>query len=131
MTPIYNFLAKDKLPSDPKEESVVRRTTYSYVFVENKLYRRGFNIPLFKCVEESKIPHIQHVIHEGINAQHLVGRSLVRKALRTRYYWSTMELDAKEHVKRCDKCQRHGDMHLAPPKELKTLSSPWSFAWWA
>ncbi|MCI80442.1 gypsy retrotransposon integrase-like protein, partial [Trifolium medium] len=22
-------------------------------------------------------------------------------------------------------------MHLAPPSELKSLSSPWPFAWWA
>ncbi|MCI86386.1 hypothetical protein A2U01_0107667, partial [Trifolium medium] len=40
-----------------------------------------------------------------------------------------MQSDAKEHVKKCDKCQRHGDMNLAPPVELKTLSSPWPFAW--
>ena len=31
---------------------------------------------------------------------------------------------------KCDKCQRHADMHLAPAHELKTLSSPWPFTWW-
>ncbi|MCI34024.1 gag-pol precursor, partial [Trifolium medium] len=41
-----------------------------------------------------------------------------------------MQTDAKEHVKKCDKCQRHDDMHLAPPIKLKKLSSPWPFAWW-
>jgi hypothetical protein len=41
-----------------------------------------------------------------------------------------MQADAKEHVKKCDKCQKHGDMHIAPPSELKSLSSPWPFAWW-
>jgi hypothetical protein len=41
-----------------------------------------------------------------------------------------MQQDSKEHVKKCDKCQRHADMHLAPPNELKSLSSPWPFAWW-
>ncbi|MCI67650.1 hypothetical protein A2U01_0088909, partial [Trifolium medium] len=53
-----------------------------------------------------------------------------RKALRVGFYWPTMQSDAKEHIKKCDKCQRHDDMHLAPPVELKTLSSPWPFAWW-
>ncbi|GAU46380.1 hypothetical protein TSUD_280790 [Trifolium subterraneum] len=52
------------------------------------------------------------------------------KALRVGYYWPTIQQDAKEHVKKCDKCQRHADMHLAPPHELKSLSSPWPFAWW-
>ncbi|MCI36880.1 gypsy retrotransposon integrase-like protein, partial [Trifolium medium] len=55
---------------------------------------------------------------------------LARKALRAGYYWPTMQEDAKEYVKKCDKCQRHGDMHIAPPNELRTLSSPWPFAWW-
>ncbi|MCI38555.1 gypsy retrotransposon integrase-like protein [Trifolium medium] len=41
-----------------------------------------------------------------------------------------MQADAKEHVKKCDKCQRHGDMHLASPSKLRSLSSPWPFAWW-
>ncbi|PNX76230.1 retrotransposon-related protein [Trifolium pratense] len=66
----------------------------------------------------------------GQNKYLIGGHSLARKALRGGFYWPTMQTDSKEHVKKCDKCQRHGDMHLAPPNELKTLSSPWSFAWW-
>ncbi|GAU41698.1 hypothetical protein TSUD_94190 [Trifolium subterraneum] len=83
-----------------------------------------------KCADEATADYILREIHEGINSQHLGGRSLARKALRAGYYWPTMQHDAKEHVKKCDKCQRHGDMHLAPPHELKSLSSPWPFAWW-
>ncbi|PNX57698.1 retrotransposon-related protein, partial [Trifolium pratense] len=94
------------------------------------MYRRGFSIPLLKCVEESEVSEILSEIHEGINGQHIGGRSLARKALRAGFYWSTMQADAKEHVQKCDKCQQHGDMHLAPPSELKMLSSPWPFSWW-
>ena len=130
MTPVYNYLTNGELPADEKEVSVSKRKACSYVLVENKLYRRGFSIPLLKCLEEDKVPDVLQEIHDGINAQHLGGRSLARKALRAGYYWPTMQHDAKEHVKKCDKCQRHGDMHLAPPNELKTLSSPWPFAWW-
>ncbi|KAI5436890.1 hypothetical protein KIW84_023130 [Lathyrus oleraceus] len=131
MTPIYNYLTRDELPADPKEATTVKRRACSYVLLEGKLYRRGFSIPLLKCVEEEKVPDILGEIHRGINAQHLGGRSLARKALRAGYYWPTMQNDSKEHVKRCDKCQRHADMHLAPPNDLKSLSSPWPFAWWA
>jgi len=38
--------------------------------------------------------------------------------------------DAQVYVNLCDKCQRHWDMHLAPPAELTSLVSPWPFAWW-
>ncbi|KAI5387173.1 hypothetical protein KIW84_073357 [Lathyrus oleraceus] len=130
MTPIYNYLTRDELPADPKEATTVKRRACSYVLLEGKLYRRGFSIPLLKCVEEEKVPDILGEIHRGINAQHLGGRSLARKALRAGYYWPTMQNDSKEHVKRCDKCQRHADMHLAPPNDLKSLSSQWPFAWW-
>ncbi|GAU43618.1 hypothetical protein TSUD_185110 [Trifolium subterraneum] len=82
------------------------------------------------CIEEARVEFILQEIHEGINGQHIGGRSLARKALRAGYYWPTMQNDAKDHVLRCDKCQRHGDMHLAPANELKTLISPWPFAWW-
>ncbi|CAJ2645722.1 unnamed protein product [Trifolium pratense] len=130
MTPVFEFLNNGKLPLDKKEAAKVKRRVCAYVILNGKMYRRGFSIPLLRCVEESKVASILSEIHEGINGQHVGGRSLARKALRAGFYWPTMQADAKEHVKKCDKCQRHGDMHLAPPNELKTLSSPWPFSWW-
>ncbi|XP_058742696.1 uncharacterized protein LOC131615241 [Vicia villosa] len=130
MTPVYNFLTKDELPTDVKEASAIKRRACSYTIVENKLYRRGFSIPLLKCVNASQALEILQELHEGISGQHLGGRSLARKSLRSGYYWPTMQQDAKEHVQKCDKCQRHADMHLAPPNELKSLSSPWPFSTW-
>ncbi|XP_058769358.1 uncharacterized protein LOC131643219 [Vicia villosa] len=130
MTPVYNFLTKNKLPSDQKEAATVKRRSCSYIVIEDKLYRRGFSIPLLKCLDSAQALEVLQEIHEGINAQHLGGRSLARKALRAGYYWPTMQQDTKDHVQRCDKCQRHADMHFAPSNELTSLSSPWPFAWW-
>ncbi|CAJ2652721.1 unnamed protein product [Trifolium pratense] len=130
MTPVFEFLNTGNLPLDKKEAAKVKRRACAYVILNGKMYRRGFSIPLLRCVEESEVASILGEIHEGINGQHVGGRSLARKALRAGFYWPTMQADAKEHVKKCDKCQRHGDMHLAPPNELKTLSSPWPFSWW-
>ncbi|GAU10124.1 hypothetical protein TSUD_420000, partial [Trifolium subterraneum] len=130
MSPVYNFLKSNTLPVDAKEAAKIRKRACSYVLLDDKLYRRGFSIPLLKCVEEARVEFILQEIHEGINGQHIGGRSLARKALRAGYYWPTMQIDARDHVLKCDKCQRHGDMHLAPANELKTIISPWPFAWW-
>ncbi|CAJ2641456.1 unnamed protein product [Trifolium pratense] len=130
MTPVFEFLNTGNLPLDKKEAAKVKRRACAYVILNGKMYRRGFSIPLLRCVEEGEVASILGEIHEGINGQHIGGRSLARKALRAGFYWPTMQADAKEHVKKCDKCQRHGDMHLAPPNELRTLSSPWPFSWW-
>ncbi|GAU40562.1 hypothetical protein TSUD_35790 [Trifolium subterraneum] len=127
---VYNFLKSNTLPADSKEATKIRKRACSYVLLDDKLYRRGFSIPLLKCVEETRIEFILQEIHEGINEQHIGGRSLARKALRAGYYWPTMQNNAKDHVLKCEKCQRHGDMHIAPANELKTLISPWPFAWW-
>ncbi|GAU50359.1 hypothetical protein TSUD_409320 [Trifolium subterraneum] len=99
MAPVYNFLKSNTLPADAKEATKIRKRAFSYVLLDDKLYRRGFSIPLLK-------------------------------SLRAGYYWPTMQNDAKDHVLKCDKCQRHGDMHIAPANELKTLISPWPFSWW-
>ena len=123
MTPIHDYLTKGKLPDNPKEAAVVRRRACSYILAEGKLYMRGFSIPLLKCIDQSWEDNVLLEIHEGISDQHLGGRSIARKALRVRYYWPTMQYDTKEHVRKCDKFQWQGDMHLAPPNELKSLSS--------
>ncbi|XP_058783370.1 uncharacterized protein LOC131658050 [Vicia villosa] len=86
MTPVYNFLTKDELPADAKEASAIKRRACSYTIIEDKLYRRGFSIPLLKCVDASQAFEILQELHEGINGQHLGGRSLARKALRAGYY---------------------------------------------
>ena len=37
-------------------------------------------------------------------------RSLVGKLIRADYFQLTMQKEAKEFVKRCDKCQRYGNI---------------------
>ncbi|GAU50258.1 hypothetical protein TSUD_409040 [Trifolium subterraneum] len=128
--PGIQFLKSNTLPTDAKEATIIRKRACSYVLLDDKLYRRRFSISLLKCVEETRVEFILQEIHEGINGQHIGGRSLARKALRAGYYWPTMQNDAKDHALKCDKCQRHGDMHIAPANELKTLISPWPFGWW-
>ncbi|GAU45099.1 hypothetical protein TSUD_183060 [Trifolium subterraneum] len=82
MTSVYNFLKTSTLPADAKKAAKIKRRACSYVLLDDKLYRRGFSIPLLKCVEENRVEFILQEIHEGINGQHIGGRSLARKALR-------------------------------------------------
>ena len=35
-----------------------------------------------------------------------------------------------ELVKKCDKCQRYGNVQRLPAERLTTISSPWPFAQW-
>ena len=61
----------------------------------------------------------------------LVGaKSLVRKIMRTGYFWPTMQQDAAEFVKKCDSYQRYGNVQQVSGEMMTTISSPWSFAQW-
>jgi len=94
------------------------------------LYKRGFITPLIKCLGPNETQEVLADVHDGICIQHLGAKALAKKVLRAGYYWPTMLKDAEDYVNLCDKCQRHGDMHLAPPTELTSLVSPQPFAWW-
>ena len=71
-----------------------------------------------------------HEIHEGIYGNHIGARSLVGKALITRYYWPTLQKGAHNIIKACDKCQRFANVQMRPGETMTPISSPWPFAQW-
>jgi len=127
--PITHYINSRELPSDPSEKTRLKRRACSFTLMEGTLYKRGFVTPLIKCLGPNEAQEVLAYVHDGICGQHLGAKALAKKVLRTGYYWPTMLKDAKDYVNLCGKCQRHGDMHLAPPAEMTSLVSPWSFAW--
>ena len=87
-------------------------------------------MPYLRCVDEEKAKYILEEIHEGIYGDHAGPRSLVNKVIQTGYFWPTMQMDAIELVKKCDKCQRYGNVQQLPIERLKTIASLWPFAQW-
>ena len=67
-------------------------------------------MPYLKYVDEEEARYILEEIHRGVYDDHAGPRSLVNKVIRTGYFWPTMQVDAVEIVKRCDKCQRYGNV---------------------
>ena len=87
-------------------------------------------MPYLKCVDEEEAEYILKEIHEGVCGDHASPRSLVSKVIRTGYFWPTMQVDARELVKKCDKCQRFGNIQRLSVERLMTISSLWPFAQW-
>ena len=128
--PITRYITSGELPSDPNERMKLKRRAFSFTLVEGTLYKRGLITPLIKCLGPNETQEVLFEVHDDICGQHLGAKALVKKVLRAGYFWPTMMKDTKDYVNMCDKCQRHGDMHIAPPAELTSLVSPWPFAWW-
>ena len=73
--------------------------------MEGTLYKRGFTIPLIKCLGPIETQEVLADIHDGIYGQHLGAKALAKKALRAGYYWPTMLKDAQDYVNLCDICE--------------------------
>jgi len=98
--------------------------------LNDKLYKRGFSQPYLRCIEEEETKYVLEEEHRGICGDHSRPKSLVRKIMRTGYFWPSMQQDATEFVKRCDRCQRYGNVQRVPGEKMTTISSPWPFAQW-
>ena len=81
-------------------------------------------MPYLKCVDEEAAKYILEEIHEGVCRDYAGPRSLVSKVVRISYFWLTMQVDARELVKNCDKCQRFGNVQRLPAKKLMMIAFP-------
>ena len=124
MTPIVEYLVEGKLPEGRNDARRVLYQAPRYTLVEGVLYRRGYSLPLLRCILPSEAKAILQEVHEGFCGDHTGGQSLALKVLRQGYYWPTLSKDSISYVKRCDKCQRFAVVARAPPVELKMISAP-------
>ena len=85
-------------------------------------------MPYLRCINEEEAKYILEEIHEGIYGDHASSRSLISKVIRMGYFWPILQKDAKEFVKKCDKCQRFGNIQRILSEKLTTIASLWPFA---
>ena len=105
MTPIISYLQDGRLPQNTEKAKKIMKRAARFTILNDTLYKRGFSMPYLKYVDEEEARYILEEIHEGICGDHAGSRSLVNKVVRAGYFWPTMQVDATEIVKRCDKCQ--------------------------
>jgi len=59
--------------------------------------------PLLKCITSKRVEYILAKIHEGVCGIHSRARTMAANVLRAGYYWSTIQGDCIEYVKKCAK----------------------------
>jgi RNase H-like domain found in reverse transcriptase/Integrase core domain/Integrase zinc binding domain len=118
-TYISEFLSTQKLPEhlDANERRKIRVNSRHYAIIANRLYRRGIDGVLRRCVSEPEATKILEACHDGTCGGHFSGRLSALKILRAGYFWPTMFADAHRYATRCDACQRYArnDLHMALP----------------
>jgi hypothetical protein len=124
------YLKMGELPPGKTEAQKVIRNSARYVLVGGILYRRGYSLPLLKCLPDEDASYVLKEVHHGVCGNHSGAKALANKIIRTGYYWPTMIRDAKEMVRVCDACQRFTRVSNSPPEYLHSVTSPWPFAKW-
>jgi ribonuclease HI len=94
--PFIDYLSEQKVPSDKNLAEQLIRRAMSYVLVGDKLYRRGASSGvLMKCVPRQEGKDILEEIHKGVCGNHASSRTMVSKAFRRSFYWTTTLGDAE------------------------------------
>ncbi|GJV77525.1 reverse transcriptase domain-containing protein [Tanacetum coccineum] len=130
MTPIVEYPRDGILPEDSKDANKLRIKARQYELLQWVLYRRSFLKPWLRCVGPLQADYVIREIHEGSCSLHAGPRSVVAKAMRSRYYWPTMHRDARETIRKCKDCQIHRPVPREPQQPLTPITAPWPFYKW-
>ncbi|XP_074351821.1 uncharacterized protein LOC141690968 [Apium graveolens] len=84
--PILVYIHKGTLPEDKFKARRLHYQVARYVVYDEVLYKRGFNQPLLRCVDEEEGNYILREVHEGIYGNQSGGNSLAMKVLRQGYH---------------------------------------------
>jgi len=109
MTPYKRYLADGILPLEPTEAKKIKKNSAKYTLIDRELFRHGFTHPILVCVSGDQCERIKAEVHEGICGSHIGGLSVASKAIRARYYWSTIREDCTRYAHQCKQFKQHAD----------------------
>ncbi|XP_061998892.1 uncharacterized protein LOC133716187 [Rosa rugosa] len=130
MDQFIDYLSKGIEPQDKTIATRLRRRATLYTVREGKLYRKGRSFPLLKCISLEEGHRVLLLLHSGVCGNHAGARNLAFKALRTGYYWPTIEQDTKRIANACLKCHHFANSPLAPSVPLSFIIAPWAYCQW-
>ena len=55
---------------------------------------------------------------------------MATQVIRVGYYWPNLKTNCTNFVKKCNPCQKHGNLIHRPTEELHPFTSSWPFAIW-
>ncbi|GJQ97172.1 reverse transcriptase domain-containing protein [Tanacetum coccineum] len=130
MTPITEYLKDGVLPDDKKEANKLHIKARQYELMDGILYRCSFLQLWLRCVWPLQADYVIIEIQEGSCSMYAGPRSVVAKAMRSRYYWPTMHRDVRDMILKCKDFQVHRPVPRNPQQLLTPITSSWPFYKW-
>ena len=107
-----NYLATGMSPpyfSSNKKKRIIR-ISIDYSWIKGELYFTGPYLIIHKCVKEDEIYDILRACHDEPCGGHFADKRTTYKIIFSGYYWPSIFKDEKEYVRKCDSCQRMGQL---------------------
>ncbi|XP_075489716.1 uncharacterized protein LOC142528560 [Primulina tabacum] len=121
MTPLIAYITNHELHEDKARAQKIKRQAPRFVLLNKILYRRSFQGPFLKCLNEKEVDYVLREIHEGCCAEHLGGMSLTRKTMLAGFWWPTFKQDSARLVQICEGCQHHSNFSYSPATLMKPI----------
>ncbi|GJY27638.1 reverse transcriptase domain-containing protein [Tanacetum coccineum] len=125
----FTHLIKQVLVEELKEKSIDEKEVLAIVEEEGHTWMT----PIFEYLTKEILPEEKmkaRAIRRKASSMHFGPRSVVAKAIWTRYYWPTMHIHARKLIRECNDCQVHHPIPRNPQQNLTPITSPWPFYKW-
>lgn len=73
MNPFRNYLEHGILPERRSEKRQILRKASRFTIQNGVIYRRGYSIPLLRCISHNEIKRVLRDVHEGECGDHIEG----------------------------------------------------------
>jgi len=117
---IANYL---KNPSQ-KVSRKLRYKALKFVVLDDQLYCKSIDGVLLKCLNQEEATKMMYEVHEGLCGAHQSAYRMKWMIRRTGYFWPAMLEDCFEYYKRCQNCQRFGNIQKAPASAINLIIKP-------
>ncbi|KAJ9539557.1 hypothetical protein OSB04_032290 [Centaurea solstitialis] len=109
---IANYLARGLKPYDFKTQKFKKflHESKQYVWDDPHLFKMGADQVLRRCVPDWEMQNILQDCHASPYGGHFGGQRTAAKILQSGFFWPTIFKDSFEFVKKCDRCQRTGNV---------------------
>ncbi|XP_072073850.1 uncharacterized protein [Arachis hypogaea] len=121
--PFLEYINTGVIPRNETNPQNFKRKASFFTTVAGELYKHGFSHPLLKCLSKDEANDAMNEVYEDVCGNHIGGRALAAKIIRTGYYWPTMKRDYIAKVKTCDNCQKHAAISMRPAEVMHNMEA--------
>jgi hypothetical protein len=127
---IKMFMENQPPSNDNAEVECIMHKSKVYHLIDGILFRRGANGMMMKCISREEGIQLLRDIQSGVRGSHLSWCSIIGKAFRHSFYWSTTKDDVMEIITKCKDCQFFQKQTTKYANPFQPLDLFWPFAIW-